>query len=84
MLRELSRASIPVIAGKAANLGGEDLCHQPDSRDATVRDAKGAVRKREPWTRLNEYVPRKRRNSLGLKLRAPCLYPDRAWGLLQV
>jgi hypothetical protein len=39
---------------------------QPDSREATVRDDKGGVRKRGLWTRLNGHVPRKRRNSQAL------------------
>jgi hypothetical protein len=38
----------------------------PDSREATVRDEKGGVRKRGLWTRLNGHVPRKRRNSQAL------------------
>jgi hypothetical protein len=36
---------------------------QPDSRDTTVRDETGGVRKRGLWKKLNGHVKRKRRNS---------------------
>jgi hypothetical protein len=39
------------------------LGRQPDSRDATVRDDTGGVRKRGLWKRLNGHGQRKRRNS---------------------
>jgi hypothetical protein len=58
-----------VYAGERLSRGGTGKLHrdshgrQPGSRDATVRDDKGGVRKRELWSRLHGHVPRKRRNS---------------------
>jgi hypothetical protein len=53
------RLSLVAIGKTSRNSHGR----QPDSRDATVRDDTGGLRRRELWERLNGHGKRKRRNS---------------------